>query len=496
MEQEKLAASVAIVLMLVMVAVVGGVTTWQQVNSSGFGEPQASEVSAIESFNGYLYAGTGNATDGARIFRSQDGQTTWNPVTDPGFGIPHDTRPPAILDLTVFGGRLYASTGRGDGPGQIWRSLNGLSWGSAVVNDGFHDPDTVDITALAVYDGLIYAGAANLVNGAQIWRSYTGDSNSWEQVAPAVPGTDMAHVTALAEFDGALYAAITSEAPPQIWRSYGGAWETILNDGFGDANTVATGGMAEFAGYLYVGAASAVDGAQIWRSHDGENWEQIITPGFADAHNERVDSLFVFQNRLYAGVTNTITGIEVWQSTNGAFWEQVNDDGFGDANNATTNGSNATTNFAGRLYVGTSNVVDGGELWQMTPAVSPVYGVVLSPDDSKSGLPDTTVTYAVTITNSGNMSDTFNLALDGNAWAAALSTSVVTLPAGVTGSFTISVTIPTGAAHDAGDVLTVIATSQGDSRVSDSVILTTRVLPAFDFYLPMIVRSAQTFTDK
>ena len=52
---------------------------WQQANSNGFGDPQAGEVSAVEAFNGYLYAGTHNPSDpaklfdGAQIFRSADG---------------------------------------------------------------------------------------------------------------------------------------------------------------------------------------------------------------------------------------------------------------------------------------------------------------------------------------------------------------------------------------------------------------------------------------
>jgi len=344
-------------------ALTQAVPGWQQVNSNGFGDQQTGEVSALAPFNGYLYAGTHNATDGARIFRSPDG-LTWTPVTQPGFGISHDIAPPAILDLTVFNGRIYASTGRGDGPGQIWRALDGVNWAPMVIH-GFSDPDTVDITALAVYNGLIYAGATNLISGAQIWRSFTGDSNTWTQVAPAAPGTAAAGVTGLAEFDGALYAAVESDGPAQIWRSYGGDWTTVVSDGFGHSDTTSTGGLAEFAGYLYVGAGNTKAGAELWRTSDGASWQQAITPGFGDPNNQTVEMVFVFQNQLYAGVKNGQTGMELWRSTNGALWEPANQAGFGDSNNLGSNGSNATTNFLGQLYVGTSNVVDGGELWRM-----------------------------------------------------------------------------------------------------------------------------------
>jgi len=334
---------------------------WEQVNTNGFGDPQTVEVSALEVFSGQLYAGTTNFAEGARVFRSPDG-ATWTPVTQPGFGEPHDIRTPAVLDLTVFNARIYASTGRGNAS-QIWRSLDGNVWAPMVIH-GFSNPDNVDIAALVVYGGALYAGVGNSVTGAQIWRSYTGDNNTWTQVAPAAPGTAAASVTGFAVFDGALYAAIQSEAPAQIWRSYGGDWAIVMSDGFGNSLTTLTGGMAEFAGHLYVGAGNAADGARLWRTIDGETWESAITPGFGDPNNQQVEMVFVFQDQLYVSVKNAQTGLELWRSTDGALWQQANGDGFGDSNNSGANRSSATAAFMGQLYQGTSNVLDGGELWR------------------------------------------------------------------------------------------------------------------------------------
>lgn len=115
---------------------VQAIPNWVQVNTNGFGDPQTGEVTAVEAFNSYLYAGTHNPLDpeplydGAQIFRSSDGMT-WNPVTQPGFGNSHDIAPPAILDFVVFKETLYASTGRGNAS-QIWRSLNGTDRKSVV----------------------------------------------------------------------------------------------------------------------------------------------------------------------------------------------------------------------------------------------------------------------------------------------------------------------------------------------------------------------------
>jgi hypothetical protein len=343
---------------------------WQQVNSSGFGDAQAVEVSALESFNGYLYAGTHNPVDpapgqlydGAQIFRSPDGMN-WEAVTEPGFGNTHDIAAPAILDFLVFNQRLYASTGRGNAS-QVWRSLNGTTWAPVDVT-GFSDADNVDVTALVEYGGKIYAGVANQVNGVQIWSSFTGDNNTWTQVAPTAPGTDPARVTGFAVFEGALFAAVESQAPAQIWQTFGGGWTSVVSNGFGDSQTLYTGGLAVFQGYLYVGAGNNALGAQIWRSADGENWEQVINPAFGDPNNRKIASVFVFQGQLYTSAENTTTGLEVWRSADGLLWEQVNRDGFGDSANTRSNWGNSASVFENQLYTGTRNELEGGELWRM-----------------------------------------------------------------------------------------------------------------------------------
>lgn len=386
---------------------------WVQVNINGFGGTQTLELTALEPFNGFIYAGTHNPIDpaqlfdGAQIFRSVDG-VVWNPVTQPGFGNSHDIAPPAILDFIVFNNQLYASTGRGNAS-QIWRSSNGTIWAPMDVT-GFSDPDNVDITALAVYNNMIFAGVSNSVTGAQVWRSFTGDNNSWTKVAPTTPGTEPSKITGFAEFsfDGGLYATVESESPAQVWRSYGGVWEIIVSDGFGNPGTSLTGGLVEFGGFLYVGAGNAAEGAQLWRTGDGETWEQVISPGFGDQNNREIEAVFVFQNQLHVGTSNAVTGIEIWRSPDGALWEQINPDGFGDANNTLTNGSNASTNFMGQLYVGTQNLVDGGELWQTLQQIpdTPTHTATATSTNTPTSTPTNTATATLTNTPTFTPTDT------------------------------------------------------------------------------------------
>lgn len=385
---------------------------WEQVNTNGFGDSRELEVSALEVFNGFLYAGTHNVVDpapifdGARIYHSSDG-VTWAPVTQPGFQNPHDSSPPAILDFVVFGNRLYASTGRGGNPAQIWRASNGTSW-APMVAAGFGDPDIHDIAALAVHNGVIYAGAGSQVNGARIFRSSTGDSNTWTSVTPAAPTMAGASVTEFIVFNNALWAMVESEAPVQIWRtsSAGGVWTVVMNNGFGDSLTTATGGMAVFGGSLYVGAGNTAVGAQLWRSTNGTSWTQAINPGFGDPNNKKVETVFVFQNQLYVSLNNAVTGMEVWRSLDGTLWEQVNPDGFGDSNNAGTNRRHATADFGNQLYVGMSNLLEGGELWRTIQQATATPTATITPSQTETSTVTQTPTDTPTNTLTSTPTDT------------------------------------------------------------------------------------------
>jgi hypothetical protein len=263
-----------------------------------------------------------------------------------------------------------------------------------------------------------------------------------------------------------------------------GGGVVVSSNGFGNSNTNKTGGMAVFGGYLYVGVGNTVNGAQLWRTSNGASWEPMITSGFGDPNNQMVELVFVFQNQLYVGVKNAVTGIELWRSTDGTLWERANQDGFGDSNNSGSNGSHATADFLSHLYVGTSNVVNGGELWRMLQP----YSVNLSPDDTAAGTAGTAVSYTLTISNSGDMTDTFSLASAGNSWTTLLSTPTITLTSGTNGHFTVSVSIPVDALATEADTVTITATSQGDGSKNDTAVLTTESTGLLArIYLPSIV---------
>jgi hypothetical protein len=114
---------------------------WMQVNEDGFGNPANTGVLSLEVFDGQLYAGTSNWTDGGQVWRTTDG-TAWTAVSEIGFGSAYTATNRGLMDMIEFNGQLYVSTGGGDAGGQIWRSVNGTDW-TQVEGAGFGDPDNI-----------------------------------------------------------------------------------------------------------------------------------------------------------------------------------------------------------------------------------------------------------------------------------------------------------------------------------------------------------------
>lgn len=95
------------------------------------------------------------------------------------------------------------------------------------------------------------------------------------------------------------------------------------------------------------------------------------------------------------------------------------------------------------------------------------YAVVLASDlPEQSGNLGQSLYYTFTLTNTGTLTDSFQLKLGNSAWNAMLSTYLLgPLGPGKTGTFTVRVTIPTGLVSPAQRDFTVKATSTNDPRI-------------------------------
>lgn len=103
-----------------------------------------------------------------------------------------------------------------------------------------------------------------------------------------------------------------------------------------------------------------------------------------------------------------------------------------------------------------------------------VYGVDLSPDMGGHDIPTETVSYTLSLTNTGEGPDTFAISLGAHLWPASLDQTMVgPLDVGESGQVTAQVQIPETALGGDSDAVVVTVTSSQDPTKSDSATLTT-----------------------
>ena len=104
----------------------------------------------------------------------------------------------------------------------------------------------------------------------------------------------------------------------------------------------------------------------------------------------------------------------------------------------------------------------------------PFYALELAPATLDGyGDPGTTVAHTLTVTNTGNTADTYDLSFAGNTWVVDLPVTSVALQPGASADFIVNVTIPADALDGAMDMVTVTATSTADPLLSEDAVLTT-----------------------
>ncbi|MBK8988126.1 MAG: right-handed parallel beta-helix repeat-containing protein [Chloroflexi bacterium] len=103
-------------------------------------------------------------------------------------------------------------------------------------------------------------------------------------------------------------------------------------------------------------------------------------------------------------------------------------------------------------------------------------GVTIEADSAATGAPGATVQYIHTVTNIGEVADSYALtAVSASGWTAVANPPQITLAAGDSGQVTVSVTIAPAAAAGQVDLTTVTARSTTNSDIADSVVDTTTV---------------------
>ncbi|MFC1592006.1 hypothetical protein ACFL43_05740 [Thermodesulfobacteriota bacterium] len=293
----------------------------------------------------------------------------------------------AISNMTVFNGKLYATTILNyDFGGQVWYTEDGDTWsvtqppnslGLFHTDEKYPDdkkPVTRGISSLGVCDvsgaETLYAGSlgssGNLGNCARMARL---TDSGWEMIVDA--GVD-------ANDNGTNENGFGDGMECGMFDGNFNLWSQACFDGKLFAGIHSLAG----ARVLYSTTANTKDGSWVYSvggnadlpaGFDGEinagSKEIAVLPN--PIHQTMAANLFAFGDQLYAGLIRLympefgateeyLTGSQIWKTPDGDTWEQVTADGFGDV---TVLGFEAFAAFGGRLYVAASraaNTVGGG----------------------------------------------------------------------------------------------------------------------------------------
>ena len=366
-------------------------TVWAQINADGFGIINNHSIGSLAGFKDSVYAGTAN-DDGAQIWRTEpDG---WHQVMSGGFGDPHNSW---IDTLISYNGYLYAGTGNytsdtTSAGAQIWRSLTGDAgtWTQVVANGSGTGTDTTNFEFFYLFTlnsppdhicATTYTDTS--VHGAEIWCSADGATNWTKTVSNGFGDPAISGIYSSAVHNGSLYFATGAfSGGGKVYRtdlSLGSP--TQVNDpGFGVPDNMIITSLADYHGYLYaVTHHTSGGGLEVYRCQTcnaNADWTRVVDNGFGNPYTRIMPGLLVHHDQLYLVAGNRITtdpwvsqGMEVWETGNGAeyTWREYVLGGFDDVNNWASYYGNSLLSYHDLLYVGTSNLVTGAQLWVMLP---------------------------------------------------------------------------------------------------------------------------------
>ena len=151
----------------------GAADSWERVNLNGFGSSKNTAVTSLVEFQGMLFAGTRNWTNGAELWRSVDG-AVWTQIVQNGFG--GGANSGWVDSLVVYHGSLLVALRNYQTGAQVWSSANSEAW-QRINPDGWGDnnnPHTGDgSTAVIVINDVLYYGTQNAASGGEVWSYVT-----------------------------------------------------------------------------------------------------------------------------------------------------------------------------------------------------------------------------------------------------------------------------------------------------------------------------------
>ena len=312
-----------------------GAEIWKYNNSTWDRVYEADEADSgfrkMVEYNGKLYAGTLNSTEGASLvcFNPNSTKCPVNGNSAPEWSevscdMTKNANNISIRTMLVHNEELYVGTENNKTGGELWK-YNGTTWTQIQTFK-----DDASVAELAVYDNKMYVGTWNFTDKFGLYES--SNCNTFTDVTPKFDGSDELSnlgVMQLKVFKDKLFLGTVNYENGFTLLSYEkpndqnpeGKWNVITTDGLGDPSNAYSWSMQEWNGKLYLGTFNdglysgiydplpiPLDGrAQLWCSENGENWSQVMGDGFGSAFNYGIRTMTVTHDgRLVMGTASNM----------------------------------------------------------------------------------------------------------------------------------------------------------------------------------------------
>lgn len=324
-------------------------TNFEVVSQPGLGRPDVQGFRAMTVFDGRLYispAGTFQNPDTSSnpaIYTSDSpgagahDPSVWWQASEPGFG---DAANEVVFEMASFNGWLYASTGNPGQGYQLWKTRASgtppYSWLRVIAGGAYRGAPNRGAPSLAAFGGALYVGSGTQPSvsdpsgiyapwSAELVRVFPDDT--WELVvgdARETPEGTLKPVSDLPSGFGNPFAAYAWRMADHNGCLYLGTLDVTTNLPYLPEKSWSDRTRQLVAEYGVEGVFQREGGFDLWRSQDGVSWSAVTRDGFGNPYNFGVRSLVSTPIGLAVGTANPFTvaadpetseplgGLEVW----------------------------------------------------------------------------------------------------------------------------------------------------------------------------------------
>jgi hypothetical protein len=247
-------------------------SNWENVVINGFGDVNNMGISSLAVFSNTLIATTVNPVTGIEIWSTPTGNPgSWGQVYTDGLGF--------LSSVDTFNGYLYLGTGIDD-VATLSRTDDLITW-TTVFTDGLGNLNNSQVTSMAEFHDDFYIGLRNIVDGGEVWATSNGVDYS-----PVITGglgdVNNMRPYGLIVYNDQLFLVFSNPSGAEVWRSRDGDnWEQVGFGGWGDSNNMFADyfdkGATIFNDSLFIGTLNGVTGGQIWKMIPNMIFLPIVT---------------------------------------------------------------------------------------------------------------------------------------------------------------------------------------------------------------------------